>query len=252
MQRRKFIAGVGSLAAGAAAVTGTGAFTSVSAERSVSLSVVGDQNAYLGIETKSGSPYATQTNDGVELDFTGNGEGQGLNTDAFTKFNELITVRNNGSENVALWLNDGNSRSDSVESSLGGGANFVNNLANQLGATNKENSVSAVFFWSYARDDQPSAYSPFGTDGLGNNFSTGLDDDGVLRPDNIAAGPNGVFNRTQQHPPILTPGDSLSINIQINTKDDTGVDIQAGDLASAGGNIALCAFTQDFAQTLQS
>ena len=68
MKRRNFIAGLGALSAGGAAALGTGAFSSVEAERDVSVELADDADAYLALE--STSQYAEPNGDGVlELDF---------------------------------------------------------------------------------------------------------------------------------------------------------------------------------------
>jgi hypothetical protein len=53
MRRRKLLAGIGSLAAGGAALMGTGAFTQVSARRGVKVNLAGDTNALLGLKSSS-------------------------------------------------------------------------------------------------------------------------------------------------------------------------------------------------------
>ncbi|MEF8814169.1 MAG: twin-arginine translocation signal domain-containing protein, partial [Halovenus sp.] len=50
MNRRKFLVGVGSAAAAGSAVLGSGAFTRVEAQRSVTVQVAEDPNAYLGMD----------------------------------------------------------------------------------------------------------------------------------------------------------------------------------------------------------
>jgi hypothetical protein len=112
MQRRKFIAGVGSLAAGAAAVTGTGAFTSVSASRGIAVDTSDDADAFLAIEAESGdnaSEYVnTTTNGTVELDITNTnnsgygGGGSGVNKNATTIFDDLLKITNQGTQPVIV------------------------------------------------------------------------------------------------------------------------------------------------------
>lgn len=95
MERRKFVAGLGSLAAGAAAATGTGAFASVEATRSVSVKVAGDEAAYLGLEATS--PYAEIQGKQLRLEFDENGEGgEGVNADAVSTFDGVFRMTNNG------------------------------------------------------------------------------------------------------------------------------------------------------------
>ncbi|MFB6073155.1 MAG: hypothetical protein ABEJ88_09325 [Halobacterium sp.] len=112
MQRRKFIAGVGSLAAASAAAMGTGAFTSVKADRAISVTTANDANAFLGIEamdTENGEEYVEDTdgNGTVALDFTEanaseNGGGSGVNKDSFTVFDDLLKITNQGTQPVIV------------------------------------------------------------------------------------------------------------------------------------------------------
>ncbi|MFC7096469.1 hypothetical protein [Halobaculum marinum] len=102
MQRRKFLAGVGSLAAGTAAAMGTGAFSIVSASRSLNVNVAGDRQAYLGLDP-SISQYASINSSGqMELEFDGsNGQnGAGLNDEANSLFQNVFKITNNGSDSI--------------------------------------------------------------------------------------------------------------------------------------------------------
>jgi hypothetical protein len=108
MQRRKLIAGMGSLAAGAAAVTGTGAFTSVEADRAVNVAVADDANAYLGLDDIDSSPNSEYIDASgnqlvLNLDSTGSG-GSGFNADAETRIDDLIRVTNQGTQTVNVWV----------------------------------------------------------------------------------------------------------------------------------------------------
>jgi hypothetical protein len=82
MDRRKFIAAMGSLAAGGAAATGTGAFTTASADRQMEVRVASDSNGYIGL-FDTDSPYSSVNNGQITLDFSeveGRGEGAGIGT----------------------------------------------------------------------------------------------------------------------------------------------------------------------------
>ena len=108
MQRRKFIAGVGSLAAGAAAVTGTGAFTSVEADRTVNVAVADDASAYLSLDDIDSSPnseYVDVSGEQVilNLDSTNSG-GSGFNAGAKTRIDDLIRVVNQGTQTINVWV----------------------------------------------------------------------------------------------------------------------------------------------------
>ena len=128
MKRRKMLAGLGSVAAGGAAVVGTGAFTSVTADRTVDVTVAGDASAYLGLEPVGGSPnsdYVLTNGDEVSFDFSGDDgdssgggavDGDGFNPDATTRINDLLRVTNQGTQSAAFWVNIEN---------LGAGSDFL-------------------------------------------------------------------------------------------------------------------------------
>jgi hypothetical protein len=111
MERRKFLIGAGSLAAGGAAALGSGAFTSVQADRSVDVTVAGDANAFLGLEPSSGANgnYAT-TEDGklaIQLDGSDNTpEGNGVNNNAETIIKDVFRMRNQGTQRVYVYIED--------------------------------------------------------------------------------------------------------------------------------------------------
>ena len=103
---------MGSLAAGGAATIGTGAFTSIQANRSVTLNVADDADAFLGLEpqpaangpgdTPNAQDYVfTETDGTIEIDIstTSNG-GQGLNKDSAAQFRNLIQVENQGTQGI--------------------------------------------------------------------------------------------------------------------------------------------------------
>ncbi|WP_277539962.1 hypothetical protein [Haloarcula laminariae] len=109
MNRRKFLIGAGSLAAGSAAAMGTGAFTSVQAERTVSVSVADDSNALLALSSTSGpnGTYAETTGDNqVKVDIS-NASGSGVNDDSKTKILDIFSVQNQGTQPAAVYVPPG-------------------------------------------------------------------------------------------------------------------------------------------------
>ena len=118
MERRKFLIGMGSLAAGGAAAMGTGAFTSVEAERTLSIDTAGDADAFLSIERatdSSGNVYpnageyveGNQNSGTLSLDFTqaddtAAASASGVNQNAKTVFDNLLDITNNGTQDVVL------------------------------------------------------------------------------------------------------------------------------------------------------
>ena len=117
MQRRKFLATVGSLTAGTAAAMGTGAFTSVEAERRVSVDVVGDQSAYLALEPTShpNSKYAQINGNELEIVLDGtNTGGSGFNTNAVTEMDKVFRVSNQGTQPIYFWVEHPSGTGDDV------------------------------------------------------------------------------------------------------------------------------------------
>ncbi|WP_302082415.1 hypothetical protein [Salinibaculum rarum] len=118
MQRRKFLVGMGSLAAGGAAAMGTGAFTSAEANRTVNAAVVADESAYLGLmDSDSGlsnDEYAKGSGSGkLQLAFDGNdqiedpegfvgGAGSGLGADSTYYFDGVFGVASKSEEQINI------------------------------------------------------------------------------------------------------------------------------------------------------
>lgn len=114
MQRRKFIAGLGSLTAAGAAGIGTGAFSFMNAERTVSVATAGDASAFLGIET-SQSQYATGASGGtaeITLDSDSGGAGDGVNANADTRFDGVLKLVNNGDREVSITVDEDDASED--------------------------------------------------------------------------------------------------------------------------------------------
>ncbi|WP_257298014.1 DUF1102 domain-containing protein [Haloarchaeobius sp. FL176] len=112
MERRKFIAGVGSLAAGGAAALGTGAFTNVTATRNIDVEVADDASAYLRLEGDGGANSEYVTGDGnggtlsINLDSSNatSAGGDGVNPDAVTQIDDLFVIKNQGTQEVDVSL----------------------------------------------------------------------------------------------------------------------------------------------------
>ncbi len=112
MKRRQVLAALGAVSGSGALLTGTGAFTSVSADRNVAVSVAGDTSAFLQLQSCPGSPngeYAQINNGKLELDLTDDnptsGDGTGVNADATTVFDNVFEIANQGTQPVGVWLN---------------------------------------------------------------------------------------------------------------------------------------------------
>jgi hypothetical protein len=195
MQRRKFIAGVGSLAAGAAAVTGTGAFTSVQAERDVTIATANDASAYLGIEPSSGpnGQYATESGGTVSIDFTSNNNnpegGTGLNDQAKINIEDVLNITNNGTQSVYVTVK--------VEDDAGNTGRSVAGLS-EFGISGDDDVDFARTAGSYDGDKLPAGESAgmgffFNFDGPDSNFGDVVNDIDTLTI--IAAASKEELNR---------------------------------------------------------
>jgi hypothetical protein len=135
MERRKFIAGLGSLTAAGAAGISTGAFSSMEASRDVEINVTGDGSGYLQLRgtAQSNGRFVETTEDGeMYLDFGDSGNsGSGVNVNSTTEFEKVITTRNRGTEDVWLY----------VEDDLGSVDFYWGNRAGQSSAEGPSNAV---------------------------------------------------------------------------------------------------------------
>ena len=102
MERRKFIIGAGALGAGLSTAIGTGAFTSVEAERSFSVATAGDAEAYLRM-TAADSPnaqYVDEQSDTLSVTL------DSLNENAVTTVDDLFLLQNEGTQAISVYLTD--------------------------------------------------------------------------------------------------------------------------------------------------
>lgn len=177
MKRRNLLTVLGTAAAGSTAVMGTGAFTSVSADRTVNVEVADDANALLALtapNSLANGEYATGPTEGetdtLQLNFDEEADvaGEGLNEDAVTRIESVFRVENRGT--------------------------------------------------SFAR--------------------IGIDKRGLSYPDRwdfisgIGGGsdPYGTWDQHEHTGPGITPGDSLTVGVQVDTR---------GEYDSLGGSIVV-------------
>lgn len=117
--RRRVLFGVSSLVSGASVILGTGAFTSVQAERGVSVETTGDASAFLSLDATNATngAYASETGDDGQLqidigdlsdpsrDQTVEVGGSGVNKNAVTIIRDIFVVRNQGTQTVKIRFN---------------------------------------------------------------------------------------------------------------------------------------------------
>ena len=137
--RRNVLIGLGGLVAAGGAALGTGAFTTVTAERSVTVNTAGDANALLAFSAANDNPYVEVTgdNDGegvIEINLDGfedsdsGANSTGLNQNAITTFDELVTITNNGTravDSLSFEIDASDSANDGVLSIVYSGSNIA-------------------------------------------------------------------------------------------------------------------------------
>jgi hypothetical protein len=140
LTRRNALIGLGTVAAGAGVIGGTGAFTSVEAERTVNISTAGDGSAALTLEgtgSSNANEYVSTSSGTIQLDLDGTSSGStsGLNKNAKTTIDNLVKITNNGSQhltklNVEITNDSGNTISGIFKFTKGsdGGTTLGNNV----------------------------------------------------------------------------------------------------------------------------
>jgi hypothetical protein len=185
--RRNVLLGAGALLAGGGAVLGTGAFTTVQAERTINVETAGDGNAFLGLDTIDGSPnsddFAEITDGTLEVTI------DSVNLNAITHIDRVFQVTNNGSQPVVLYFEEqpGGDNPDGNAIDIG---THTNQLANTI---------------SVGGGDQPSE------DGVADEDIVDLSRPQPPDSGNVGYGDIGV---------LLGVGDTLEVGIYIDTSDD--------------------------------
>lgn len=110
--RRSVLVGLGGLVAGGGALIGTGAFTTVEAQRTVNVETADDADAFLGLspddrdsstQNTVENAYVSETDGTLQINLDGNGtnsNASGLNQNARTTFRRLVEIANNGTQEV--------------------------------------------------------------------------------------------------------------------------------------------------------
>ncbi|WP_276273032.1 DUF1102 domain-containing protein [Haloarcula litorea] len=109
MSRKELLLALGGASALGSTVVGSEAFSSVAAERTVDVSVVGDASAYLALEPATGpnGAYATVDDGELALDLSPSNDavaGEGVNDDAVTVVQRAFRATNQGTQPVVLWI----------------------------------------------------------------------------------------------------------------------------------------------------
>ena len=124
MRRRKYLIGMGSLAASGVAVMGTSAFESATLEdRDFEGTVVNDNQGLLRLNPTV-SEHATISDDELKLSI------DDLNENAQFTFNKLFRIHNNGADTVDVSISVGDNPGGSVSRVFGTGGGGASNSSN--------------------------------------------------------------------------------------------------------------------------
>jgi hypothetical protein len=152
MKRRNMIVTIGSIAAGGATFVGTGAVSSMEAERNVTGRVVGDKSAYVAIREGADHGFAAENTDGefrVGFDNDPDG-GDGLNPDSVNTFDDVFRIRNTGPEKLNVRIEDSNERLGFYFGEEPNDGSFENASTGTVGLESAQEAVVGV--WADLRD----------------------------------------------------------------------------------------------------
>lgn len=114
VSRRNLLIALGGIAAGGGTLLGTGAFTSVQADRSITVETAGDADAFLALEPTSepNGEYAETTGDTLEVAI--GEDGPGVNLNAITHVDRVFRITNRGTQAVVLYFEETSSDNTSA------------------------------------------------------------------------------------------------------------------------------------------
>jgi hypothetical protein len=136
MNRRNVLVGLGTIVAGGGAALGTGAFSSVEAERSVSVSTSGDSSANVQLSVDASS-NAIGTSGGDTIDI----QGQNLNLKGITTVEGVLTITvgsSAGGTSYSIDIYDDTATSTSItraSAATGSSADDIQLVANDTQST---------------------------------------------------------------------------------------------------------------------
>jgi hypothetical protein len=225
--RRSALVMFGSLVAGAAGLTTTGAFSTVEASRTATVETAGDADALLGIEPYDKSQNLVNTNGTVEIDI------QNVNKNAITAVDQLLEVTNNGTEKVTVGFvaeyakERGDFDADSGEVRPYG----------YTYATNETDDVALVLWASPKQSRMDNTYAQVRPELVTTGFEGSTLVDGGSSRDEIidTVGGGGDENGRQ-----IGPGESVNVGLVIDTRDET-IDQNGGIPDALNKNISLLA-----------
>jgi hypothetical protein len=252
MKRRKYLAGIGSIAAGGALAVSTSASIDVWANRTAEINVVRDGEAFLNLAPGEENGHFVDTGDGdISIDFSG-ASGAGFNQAARSTVDDLFRIENQTGDTQVVWIKDAD-ENDAVGDL--GPINFFRGPVRVTGqdrfqivsaiervpgtpATEQRVSVTGLVPPNGLRDTLPDGATPLpprhplpdGFDPAQLWVKTGASvlntetNEFRLNPRaNIPYTPGGVEAGTNEGRLVLDPGESMHVGLDVdfeNTDDD--------------------------------
>jgi hypothetical protein len=106
MKRRQLVAGVAGIAGIAGGIVGTGAFSTVSSQRRVTVNIAADSSALLSLSPQNYAEIAGNGSLNVAFEAPSQGA-DGVNDDAAAMtFSNLFEVKNQGTQPALVWIED--------------------------------------------------------------------------------------------------------------------------------------------------
>jgi hypothetical protein len=224
---------LGSLAAGAFGLVTTGAFSTVEAERTASVSVAGDASALLGITPADNQQYliGDGTDGTINIDITE----PGVNDNAITAIDQLLEVTNNGANEVTVGFvaeyadTEGDFSEDTEDGEV--------RPYGYTYAANDADDVAFVLWASPKQSRMDNTYAEVRPELVTTGFEGSTLVDGGSSRDEIidTVGGGGDENGRQ-----IGPGESVNVGLVIDTRDET-IDQNGGIPDALNKNISLLA-----------
>jgi hypothetical protein len=106
MNRRKYLAAVGSIAASGAFAMGTGASIDIWANRDTNVDVVKDTDGLIGLAPGTENGQFADTSGGTLSVGLSTGDGEGVNVGARTTIDDIFRIRNQSGDDQVVWIKD--------------------------------------------------------------------------------------------------------------------------------------------------
>lgn len=197
MNRRQFVIGLGATVAGGGAALGTGAFTSVDADRTANVEVADEDQAYLGISpspTENGA-FANDapSSDGktLSLDFNNSISGQsseGVGQSSVYEFDDVFRIENRGTQTVYVNISDVSTHGGDTTVRFyvrdgSGNRKFITPGSNELEAGTGTTNNIGVYIDTAQESEYSTSVNSSGTATITANASSDSDDSGsVISP----------------------------------------------------------------------